>query len=117
MLSEKVLSVSEPICPQRTYILTRRISAIRLIRAVDGHRGKLGEILQLEPDTQLDCCGEGYNERTAKVHCCGEFYFVFWQDLDDAESDRCPGIGTCQRSEIVGNYALVKYDWRITCSK
>jgi hypothetical protein len=88
VLSEQVLSIPESVCPQKTYTLSRRIAALRLIAPADGQRGKLGEISQLQPGAQLDCCGDGYNERTIKVHYAGEFYFVFLQDLYDAESDR-----------------------------
>jgi hypothetical protein len=88
VLSEEVLSIPESVCPQKTYTLSRRIAAIRLTRPADGRRGKLGEILQLQPGVRLDCCGNGYNERTIKVHYAGEFYFVFLQDLSDAEADR-----------------------------
>jgi hypothetical protein len=88
VLSEEVLSIPESVSSQRTYTLSRRIAAIRLKRAADDRRGKLGEILQLQPGARLDCCGDGYNERTTKVHYAGEFYFVFLQDLYDSESDR-----------------------------
>jgi hypothetical protein len=88
VLSEEVLSIPESVCPRKTYVLSRRIAAIRLTRAADGRRGKLGGILQLPAGARLDCCGDGYNERTVKVHCGGEFYFVFLQDLSDAESGR-----------------------------
>ena len=88
MLNEEVLSIPESVCPRgRTYTLCKRIAAIRLAR-VDGRRGKLGEIVQLPPGTRLDYCGDGYNERTVKVHYGGEFYFIFLQDLQDTESNR-----------------------------
>jgi hypothetical protein len=86
MLSEEVLSIPAVVCPRKTYILSKRIAAVRLTRA-DTHRGKLGEIVQLPPGAHLAYCGDGYNERTAKVHYAGEFYFVFLRDLQDAGSN------------------------------
>jgi hypothetical protein len=87
VLSQKVLYIPESIRPLRRYTLSRRVAAIRLTRAAHGSQGKLGEIVQLQPGTRLDCCGDGYNERTIKVHYAGDFYFVFLQDLADAEED------------------------------
>lgn len=83
VLSANVLSIPESFCSAKTYTLTRRIAAIRLTRVAGGHLGKLGDILQLPPEACVECCGDGYNERTVKVRCAGEFYFVFWRDLDD----------------------------------
>lgn len=84
VLSEEVLYVPESFSPIRSYTLSRRVAAIRLTRA-RGAQGKLGEIVQLQPGTRLDCCGDGYNERTIKVHHAGEFYFVFLQDVAEPE--------------------------------
>lgn len=86
MLSEQILSIPESVYPMKTYILSRPIAAIRLTRTADGRRGKLGEIVQLQPGARLDCCGDGYNERTVKVHYAGTFYFVFLQDIHESES-------------------------------
>jgi hypothetical protein len=68
---------------QNSYTLPRNISAIQVLPAPDGVR--LGTILQLPAGTQLYACGEGFNERTIKVHWEGGYYFVF---LEDLESDR-----------------------------
>ena len=86
MLGQEVLHIPESVRPLRSYTLSRRVAAIRLTRAARGTQGKLGEIVQLEPGSQLDGCGDGYNERTIKVHYAGEFYFVFLQDV--AETDK-----------------------------
>lgn len=88
MFSEEVLLLPELVCAQEAYTLSRPISAIRLIRTANARHGKLGGISQLQPGARLDCCGDGYNTRTVKVHCAGEFYFVFLQDLYDSESVR-----------------------------
>ena len=55
---------------------------MRLTPAAHGSQGRLGDIVPLEPGTRLDCCGDGYNEQTIKVHCAGDFYFVFLQEVD-----------------------------------
>jgi hypothetical protein len=88
VFSEEVLAIPESVCAQKAYTLSRPVSAIRLIRTANSRHGKLGAISQLQPGARLDCCGDGYNARTAKVHCAGEFYFVFLQDLYDSESVR-----------------------------
>jgi hypothetical protein len=85
VLSKEVLAIPESVCAKKTYTLSRPVSAIHLIRAADGRHGKLGEISQLQPGARLDCCGDGYNARTTKVHYANEFYFVFLQDLYDLE--------------------------------
>ncbi len=43
---------------------------------------KLGPLVTLPKSTQLEVCGEGFNDRTLKVRCNGSFYFVFIQDLE-----------------------------------
>ena len=87
MLNEQVLSIPESIHSRESYILFRPISAIRLRVDAVSHLGKFGEVVQLQPGERLDCCGEGYNERSVKVHSAGQFYCVFIQDLRDAQSD------------------------------
>jgi hypothetical protein len=87
VLSEEILYIPESVHPLTSYTLSRRVAAIRLTRAAHGSQGKLGEIVQLQPGTRLDCCGDGYNERTIKVHYAGDFYFVFLQDVADTNGD------------------------------
>jgi hypothetical protein len=87
VLREEVLYIPESIHPLRSYTLSRRVAAIRLTRAAHGPQGKLGEIVQLQPGTRLDCCGDGYNERTIKVHYAGDFCFVFLQDVAETDGD------------------------------
>jgi hypothetical protein len=80
VLNESALCIPDSIDPQRIYSLAQKISAVRLIRK-NSHIGKLGDISQLPAGARLEDCGAGYNERTLKVRCDGEFYFVFLQDL------------------------------------
>ena len=88
MLSKDVLATPNAPAPEKTYTLSRRIAALRLRTSNQGGQGKLSEIAELEPGVRLEWCGDGYNERTVKVHYAGEFYFVFLQDVDNGDSDR-----------------------------
>lgn len=85
MMNTEALSIPSPIHPEKTCVLCKRIAAIRLLD-LGGGRGKLGEIVQLQPGTSIACCGSGYNERTAKVFCDGQFYFVFLEDVSSNEA-------------------------------
>jgi hypothetical protein len=78
----------ESLSSGKSYTLLRRIAAIRLVGAADDPHANCRELVQLLPGARLDCCGAGYNERTAKVRCAGEIYFVFLQDLNDSGVDR-----------------------------
>jgi len=61
--------------------LSKPISAIQLVRKENG-RVKLGPLRQLRPGTTLERCGDGFNERTAKVRVDGQCYFAFLQDIE-----------------------------------
>jgi hypothetical protein len=61
--------------------LCKPISAIQLVTNESG-RAKLGLLSQLGPGTTVERCGDGFNERTAKVRVNGQCYFVFLQDLE-----------------------------------
>lgn len=49
-----------------------------------GGNSRLSLLSQLPPGVELVLCGDGFNERTAKVTCHGHFFFVFIQDLQIA---------------------------------
>ncbi len=61
--------------------LLKPISAIQLVKKENG-QVKLGLLTQLRPGTTLERCGEGFNERTAKVRADGQCYFAFVQDIE-----------------------------------
>jgi hypothetical protein len=61
--------------------LSRSISAIQLLPK-EGGGAKLGLVAQLSPGTTVQRCGDGFNERTTKVHAQGQYYFVFLQDIE-----------------------------------
>lgn len=73
--------------PGRSYTLPRNVSAIQVLPSNDGDRVRLGLITQLPEGAEVNSCGNGFNERTLKVQCDGNFYFVF---LDDLEPSRKP---------------------------
>lgn len=87
MLTDDGLSILNSFVPEKTYTLSRRIAAVRIRPSNDCRQGELTEISELQAGARLERCGDGYNQRTVKVHYAGEFYFVFLQDLDDGESD------------------------------
>jgi hypothetical protein len=61
--------------------LLKPISAIQLAED-DRGRAKLGLLSQLGPGTTVECCGDGFNDRTVKVRVNNLCYFVFLQDLE-----------------------------------
>ncbi len=65
--------------------LLRTISALELAPDTDGS-SKPGVISQLGPGTTVEPCGDGFDDRTVKVHALGRSYFVFLQDLE-SQSD------------------------------
>ena len=81
MLNSDVLSIPDCLVPERSYTLSRTIAGIQLVPG-EGKQGRLGNVSQLRPGSLLDCCGDGYDARTVKVRCEGNFYFVFLQDLE-----------------------------------
>jgi hypothetical protein len=60
--------------------LSRNIAAIQVEHAEDGQEA-LGAISQLPEGAELGLCGAGFDSRTVKVGWCGQYYFVFIQDL------------------------------------
>ena len=74
-------SVASPAFEGTTFTLPRNISAIQAISGPD-ESVRLGTILQLPEGTQVRVCGDGFNERTAKVAWEGAYYFIFWEDLE-----------------------------------
>lgn len=68
-----------------TYTLPHTIAAIPLSYARDG-RPELGTMCQLPEGTELEICGDGFNDRTVKVRWEGQSYFVFVDDVAVNES-------------------------------
>lgn len=68
----------------RRLTLPKQISAIQMVSANDAH-GKLGLITQLPRGAMIDVCGDGFNERTAKIRYGQGYFFVFLQDLQEPD--------------------------------
>lgn len=64
-------------------MLPKQVSAMQLLPA-PGAPARLGLITQLPSGAIVDVCGDGFNERTAKVRYCEGYFFVFLQDLQDS---------------------------------
>ncbi len=68
----------------KSVLLSKRISAIQLV----GDSSKVGLFSQLGPGTTVERCGDGFDERTAKVRANGQSYFVFLQDIESQGGQR-----------------------------
>ena len=82
-MREDVISIPTEKTVSRLCTLARRIPAISLENTTDqnGRNGKLGMILQLPAESDVEVCGDGFNSRTVKVCHNGLYYFVFAEDL------------------------------------
>lgn len=66
--------------------LSRPVCAIQLMPGEVGVT-RLGLLSELQTGETLEFCGEGFNERTAKVRVHGNYFFVFLQDLASGVSN------------------------------
>ena len=80
MWNPKQLSTLDDLSSQR-YVLSQGIRAIEL---GSGQRGKtrLGPVSTIPAGSEVECCGQGFNENTVRISCRGRFYFVYRQDLE-----------------------------------
>ena len=84
MWKEHAFNNKCPVSFQRRLTLPRNISAIQLLPAEAEHgNAKLGVITQLPSGATVEICGDGFNDRTAKVRYCEGYFFVFLQDLQE----------------------------------
>jgi hypothetical protein len=83
MMSEDTLSIPNGTVEGRRVQLSRSISAVQLVRN-DSGGAKLGSLLRLARGTMVECCGDGFNERTIKIRANDEYFFVFLEDLEPA---------------------------------
>jgi hypothetical protein len=80
-MSGQAFSLPEdPVYPASVFLATQ-ISAIQILPREDG-RLILGLLSSLPAGAVLRICGEGFDERTAKVFVNGQYYFVFRQEID-----------------------------------
>jgi hypothetical protein len=76
------VSIPNTVPSGRTYVLSKNIRAIQITPEGEGEQAGLGLIIQLPEGAELDVCGNGFDNRTAKVRCNDAFYFVFLEDLE-----------------------------------
>jgi hypothetical protein len=72
-------------CSEQSCVLSEEILATELIPNRTGGM-QLSPLSSLPKGTEIEICGEGFNDRTAKVRWRGRFYFVFLQDLENQSS-------------------------------
>ena len=80
MWNPNALSFSDDVSEQ-AYTLSDDIVAMELVPAVTGEP-RLGPLSKIPEGAEIECCGEGFNERIVKARWRGKFYFVFLQDLE-----------------------------------
>jgi len=61
--------------------LPKEIVAIQIESSENG-KSRCGLLSRLPQGAELTISGDGFNQRTAKVRCHGQIYFVFLQDLE-----------------------------------
>jgi hypothetical protein len=79
-MSSDALFVAEWIIPESSYKLSDAIPAFEIVSCPDGTE-RCGPVCGLPPGTELEACGQGFNERTLQVRCGDRRYFAFLQDL------------------------------------
>ena len=75
MCNLDVLPVFNGPC-DRPYTLAKEIRAIELATDANSEM-RLGPVSKIPAGSDIECCGQGFNEATVKVHWRGKFYFVF----------------------------------------
>ena len=70
-------------------LLSRPVAAIQVLPARENGGLRLGLLSRLPAGAVLHICGDGFDERTAKVLVDGQHYFVFreeigWPKLNEA---------------------------------
>jgi hypothetical protein len=65
---------------EQTYTLSKSIAATEFACGKDGEL-YFGPLLSLPEGAEIECCGQGFNERTVKVRWHEKFYFVFFEEL------------------------------------
>jgi hypothetical protein len=60
------------------------VAAIQIMPMENG-QPSLGVLSRLPAGTMLHICGDGFDERTAKVCVNGQYYFVFRHEIDQPE--------------------------------
>jgi hypothetical protein len=83
--TEKQLKQRSVSALQRSTILQKNIVAMALESPEDGTAPHVS-LTQLPSGAEVAIVGEGFNDRTVKVHCNDRSYFVFMQDIEGPDS-------------------------------
>lgn len=67
------------------YVLPKNTSAIQIIPGGYDH-SRLGTLLHLPEGARVEVNGEGFDDRTVRVAWEGNGYYVFLEDLENAET-------------------------------
>lgn len=65
------------------FALAKNAPAMQLMPDGSG-KLRMGTLIRLPDGAEVELCGEGYNDRTAKVLWEGATYYVFRDDLESA---------------------------------
>lgn len=89
-MNPQALFIPDRVSQTQSYTLSKNISVIQLVQDKEGST-RLGIISELAKGTQIDVCGDGFNQRTVKIHSRGHFYFAFLQDIEHGANRTEPG--------------------------
>jgi hypothetical protein len=73
--------IPDKLACQEPVILFGPVVAIQITPTENG-QPSLGVLSRLPAGTMLHICGDGFDERTAKVCVNGHYYFVFRDEID-----------------------------------
>ena len=69
-----------PVDSHSQYSLAKNAHAMQIVPDDNG-KLRLGTLIRLPDEADVQICGEGFNDRTAKVILGGSTYYVFLDDL------------------------------------
>jgi len=77
-----------PVIPfEKTYVLAHSVAAIQIVPGGYETAPQLGLLTRLPEGAEVDLRGPGFDDRTVRVRCGGQAYYIF---LDDLEAQRKP---------------------------
>jgi len=76
--------IPDKLARHESVILFGPVAAIQITPTENGQR-RLGVLSRLPAGTMLHICGDGFDERTAKVCVNGQYYFVFRHEIDQLQ--------------------------------
>ena len=80
-LYREVPSSSSSVPLEKTYTLSRSVSAIQVAPGAEQSSAQLGLMTRLPEGAELDLRGPGFDDRTIRVRWAGQAYYVFLDDL------------------------------------